>query len=60
MRKDERRCYLELSQLTRQVVVGFADVCENVGVFQHHPGLERSGVSVVVQNCVKGHLCFHW
>lgn len=60
MRKDKRRCYLELSQLTRQVVVGVADVCENVGVFQHHPGLGRSGVCVVAQSCVKGHLRFLW
>lgn len=32
VRMDERRCHLVLPQLTRQVVVGVADVCENFAV----------------------------
>lgn len=60
VRMDERRCSLVLPQLTSKVVVGVADVCENLAVCQRLPDLERPGVSGVAQSCVKGHLCFRW
>lgn len=56
VRMDERRCHLVLPQLTRQVVVGVADVCENFAVLRNHASLEQPSVSGVAQSSVKSPL----